>query len=354
MTGLLTLFGLERSIFHVPPADTLLSSVRQTKDSRALPTPGVHNDGMFIVQFDRSDPTGLKIRKRTTYPIVLDQNTYHLTCGEPMVHPFTLQAVIVHTGQEVTRGHYVVFTKLVGSPGWALCNDDKVQWVSEMEVLAQEAYILIYVRPDALQNTGIEQLADQRAATVQPGTVIHSGAVHHHSDIETSPLSGLETLIEKMTILDNKPLVFSRAEGVYPHLQKERGPLGPLSTSLPHHRPAMEDQPSESEKCRSDDQPSETEKNKSGYAEQRPVQDDSTHKEHRQPTPVNGRPLAHISSSGLPNSSALQSTGALRASSNEPPNKCWSKELDQQFQSTLKQKLSCSDSTWISVTSFVQ
>jgi hypothetical protein len=236
-----------------------------------------------------------------------------------MVHPLTLQAVIVHSGQEVTRGHYVVFTKLVGSPGWTLCNDDKVQWVSEMEVLAQEAYILIYGRSDALQNMGIEQLADQRAATGQSGTVIHSGAARHHSDIGTSPLSGLEVL-----------------------------------TSLPHHRPAIEDQPSESEKCRSDDQPSETEKNKSGYAEQRPVQDDSTHKEHRQPTPVNGRPLAHISSSGLPNSSALQSTGALRASSNEPPNKCWSKELDQQFQSTLKQKLSCSDSTWISVTSFVQ
>jgi hypothetical protein len=113
-----------------------------------------------------------------------------------------------------------------------------------MEVLTQEAYILIYGRSDALQNMGIEQLADQRAATGQPGTVIHSGAARHHSDIGTSPLSGLEVL-----------------------------------TSLPHHRPAIEDQPSESEKCRSDDQPSETEKNKSGYAEQRPVQDGSTHKE---------------------------------------------------------------------------
>ena len=158
MTGLLTLFGLERSLFHLPPEDTLLSSVQQTRHARDLPSSasGVHNGSMFMVQFDRADPTGLKIRKRTSYPIVLDQNTYHLTCGEHMVHPLTLQAVIVHSGQEATKGHYVVFTKMIGNPGWALCNDDKVQWVSEMEVLAQEAYILIYVRSDALQITGIK------------------------------------------------------------------------------------------------------------------------------------------------------------------------------------------------------
>ena len=164
MTGLLTLFGLERSIFHLPPTDTLLSSVRQTRHVRALPPPasGSHNGIMFIVQFDRSDPTGLKIRKRTSSPIALDQNAYHLTCGEPMVHPFTLETVIVHNGQEVTKGHYVVFTKMVGSPGWALCDDDKVQWVSEMEVLAQEAFILIYTQPNSLQNTRAEQLTDRK------------------------------------------------------------------------------------------------------------------------------------------------------------------------------------------------
>ena len=79
-----------------------------------------------------------------------------------MVHPFTLETVIVHNGQEVTKGHYVVFTKMVGSPGWALCDDDKVQWVSEMEVLAQEAFILIYTQPNSLQNTRAEQLTDRK------------------------------------------------------------------------------------------------------------------------------------------------------------------------------------------------
>jgi hypothetical protein len=168
MTDLLTLFGLERSIFHLPPADTLLSSVRQTRQARALPPPDaeVHNGNMFIVQFDRSDPTGRKTRKRTSYPIVLDQNTYHLACDKPMAHPFTLQEVIVHIGREVTKGHYVVFTKMVGRPGWALCNDDKVQWVSEMEALTQEAFILIYAQLDAPQLTRAEQPTDQTTVSM--------------------------------------------------------------------------------------------------------------------------------------------------------------------------------------------
>ena len=158
-----------------------------------------------------------------------------------------------------------------------------------------------------------------------------------------------------MTIHDNKPSFEeesrlkhgiehegSRAEGVYPHLHEERGPLPTsLSSSLPHHRSVV------------DDQPSDTEKNSSGYEEQRPAQGGSTHKEHRQLTPVRVRPLAHSSSSGLPNSSVLQPTGELSVSSSESPGKCWYKELDQEFQSALKQKLSRSDSTWISATSLV-
>jgi hypothetical protein len=39
MTDLFTLFGIERSIFHLPPADTLLSTVRQTRHVQSLPPP---------------------------------------------------------------------------------------------------------------------------------------------------------------------------------------------------------------------------------------------------------------------------------------------------------------------------
>jgi hypothetical protein len=164
---------------------------------------------MFIVLFDRSDPTGRKIRKRTSYPIVLDQNTYHLAYGKPMVYPFTLQAVIVHSGQEVIKGHYVVFTKMVGSPGWALCNDDKVQWVSEMEALVQEEFILIYAQPDALQLTRAEQSTDQITESMQSEKVICNGAAYHHSDTEPNPLAGLETIISIMEVLGRKVFILT-------------------------------------------------------------------------------------------------------------------------------------------------
>jgi len=65
-----------------------------------------------------------------------------------------------------------------------------------------------------------------------------------------------------------------------------------------------------------------------GYAEQ---MNGSTHE--KQPTPVIVRSL------GSPNSSA----GGPSDSYNESPDKCWSKKLDKQFQSALKQKLSRSD-----------
>jgi hypothetical protein len=131
------------------------------------------------------------------------------------------------------------------------------------------------------RKTRAEQPTDQITESMQSETVICSGAAHHHSDTEFNPLAGLETLIGKTTTHDTQPSVEeksrleydidnggSRTEGVYPHLQEERGPLPTsLSSSLPYHRSAVDDQPSELEKCRSDDQPSDTEKNSSGNKE---------------------------------------------------------------------------------------
>jgi hypothetical protein len=161
-----------------------------------------------------------------------------------------------------------------------------------MEVLAQEAFILIYSQPDALQLTREEQPTDQITVSMQPETVICNGASHPHSDGETNPASGFKTLIgtttkhdTQLSVEENSRLKYdienggSRVESVYPHLQEERGLLPTsLSSSLPHHRFVVDDQPSELGKCRSDDQTSVTEKNSSGYEEQRPVQGTSTHK----------------------------------------------------------------------------
>jgi hypothetical protein len=103
-----------------------------------------------------------------------------------------------------------------------------------------------------------------------------------------------------------------------------------------------------------DDQPAETEKDRSAHAEQRPEHGGPAHKEQQQLTPVNASPLDHSSSSRVPTCSALQPTGEMGALSSESPDRSWSKELHQQFQSALKQKLSRSDSTGISATSLMQ
>ena len=87
---------------------------------------GVPDSSTLIFQFDRSDLMGSKIKRHTAYPITLDAEAYRLTSGGPLTHPLALQAVIVHQGQKVNKGHYVIFIKLTNSSGWALCDDDKI------------------------------------------------------------------------------------------------------------------------------------------------------------------------------------------------------------------------------------
>ena len=122
-----------------------------------------------------------------------------------MVHPLTLQVVIVHQGHEVDKGHYVIFIKLTNSSGWALCDDDKVQWLSEMETLSQEAFILIYTKPDTLGSTGTG-LTRARVipTTTSPNTVqpVITNTDTHKSDASDTCCLGLEELFVEMTIRD--------------------------------------------------------------------------------------------------------------------------------------------------------
>ena len=143
-------------IHYLVPEETLVTSIRTAANARALPQPrpGVNDSNTLIFQFGRSDLMGSKIKRHTTYPIPLNSETYRLTSGRPLVHPLALQAVIVHQGHEVDKGHYVIFIKLTHSPGWALCDDEKVQWVSEMEALAQKAFVLIYTKQILLEQQG--------------------------------------------------------------------------------------------------------------------------------------------------------------------------------------------------------
>jgi ubiquitin carboxyl-terminal hydrolase 22/27/51 len=55
---------------------------------------------------------------------------------------YTLSAVIVHKG-EINSGHYVSYAR--EGRDWFLFDDSKVVLVGEKDVLAAQAYLLVYV-----------------------------------------------------------------------------------------------------------------------------------------------------------------------------------------------------------------
>jgi ubiquitin carboxyl-terminal hydrolase 22/27/51 len=61
---------------------------------------------------------------------------------DPDVGKYTLSAVIVHKG-DIQGGHYVSYAREGGD--WFLFDDSKVVIVGEGEVLAAQAYLLVYV-----------------------------------------------------------------------------------------------------------------------------------------------------------------------------------------------------------------
>ena len=141
--------------------------------------------------------------------------------------PLTLQAVIVHIGQAATKGHYVVYTKMAGGPGWARCDDDRVQWVSELEALAQEEFLLVYAPPVVPQKKSKKQSADQAATAGQPVTLDRGTA----QDPEDSSLTGAETPLENISDAQSSPEESRVTEG-NPNrsMVTEDGPLTELET----------------------------------------------------------------------------------------------------------------------------
>ena len=207
LTGLCALLGQEPMIHHLSPEATLLTSIQTTVNARAFsqPTPWAQDSDTLIFQFGRSDPAGSKLRQRTTYPHILDSESYQLASGRPMVHPLSLQAVIVHRGHVANKGHYIIFIKLTEGSGWALCDDDKVQWVLEMEALAQEALILIYTSLDTLGTTGAGQTNARIVPTMPPPSTVQpisTNTATHKPGVSAITFLGIEELFAEMTIRD--------------------------------------------------------------------------------------------------------------------------------------------------------
>ncbi|NXJ85671.1 UBP42 hydrolase, partial [Trogon melanurus] len=90
------------------------------------------------------DITGRKLSKVVEYLECLDLCPYtSQTAGEPLC--YALYAVLVHSGDSCSEGHYFCYTK--ASNGlWYKMDDTSVELCVLDVVLAQQAYLLFYVR----------------------------------------------------------------------------------------------------------------------------------------------------------------------------------------------------------------
>ena len=74
--------------------------------------------------------------------------------GDPSGSKYCLVGVIEHRGHSWQSGHYVAFVRGGGDRNvWYLCNDRKIEVVSEATVLNAEAYILMYRKANPTTGT---------------------------------------------------------------------------------------------------------------------------------------------------------------------------------------------------------
>ncbi|EHB05214.1 Ubiquitin carboxyl-terminal hydrolase 17 [Heterocephalus glaber] len=91
-----------------------------------------------------SDFTGEKFAKHVQYSECLDMQPYMSEQNRgPLL--YTLYAVLIHAGSTCHSGHYFSYVK-AGDGRWYQMNDNKVTACDTRCVLAQDAYVLFYVR----------------------------------------------------------------------------------------------------------------------------------------------------------------------------------------------------------------
>lgn len=117
---------------------------------------------------------GSKINRHIEFSTELNLEKFmsNPECGPQM---YDLYGVLVHLGSSVHSGHYYCFVR-AGNGLWNKCDDAHVGQTSERNVLAQQAYILFYVRrdsrlpPDALRKAA--KAAAKAAAAGKPAKVV--------------------------------------------------------------------------------------------------------------------------------------------------------------------------------------
>jgi len=126
-------------------------AAKQLSIKRLPPVLSIH-----LKRFSHTKDKSSKLETPVSFPLTLDMAPYTTSHQNTMSKPqhsafetaassaakYTLSAVIVHKG-EINSGHYVSYAR--EGKDWFLFDDSKVVLAAESEVLAAQAYLLVYV-----------------------------------------------------------------------------------------------------------------------------------------------------------------------------------------------------------------
>ena len=155
---------------------------------------------VLTVQLNRFSAFGSKITGNVTFTENLNIRLYTTQFSRKDHIIYSLHAVIVHSGQTSTSGHYYAFVKAPNGT-WHLMNDSRAVPVSLATVLAADAYVLFYTRtlsPSAKQpsppSTSVHlhttQHPDQKRPQQQKSTAPLRDNVAANDDTTTTPHAG--------------------------------------------------------------------------------------------------------------------------------------------------------------------
>ena len=101
---------------------------------------------MLVVNFKRFlyDNSGRlsRLSKHVRFPLQLEIGEYMSRANRGKPLPYTLVAVLVHRGRSCDCGHYFAYVRKGND--WYLTNDAEVTRVNVEEVLASQAYVMVY------------------------------------------------------------------------------------------------------------------------------------------------------------------------------------------------------------------
>uniref|UniRef100_M1DF74 Ubiquitin carboxyl-terminal hydrolase n=1 Tax=Solanum tuberosum TaxID=4113 RepID=M1DF74_SOLTU len=99
---------------------------------------------LHLKRFKNNGLVAQKVGKHVLFPLELDMLLYTNDINNEEMK-YDLYAVIVHSGPSISSGHYYTFIRCAPNE-WYKFDDEKVDYVQEDLVLAEEAYIMFYAK----------------------------------------------------------------------------------------------------------------------------------------------------------------------------------------------------------------